>query len=58
MIAGAMVVNTSTSREGVLNRISAAIDNNDTELLISVMPDEIQGYPTVEDSAKYFCRQH
>ncbi|GAK43409.1 hypothetical protein QP794_31910 [Paenibacillus sp. UMB7766-LJ446] len=56
MIAGAMVVNTSTSREGVLNRISAAIDNNDTELLISVMPDEIQGYPTVEDSAKYFLQ--
>ncbi|MEC0182300.1 hypothetical protein P4H61_12490 [Paenibacillus peoriae] len=56
VIAGVIVANKSTSREGVLDKISAAIDNNDTELLISVMPDQIQAYPTVEDSAKYFLK--
>lgn len=45
VIAGLIVVNKSSSREGVLEKISGAIDSNDIELLISVMPDEIKTYP-------------
>ncbi|WP_433946989.1 TcaA 3rd/4th domain-containing protein [Paenibacillus sp. SN-8-1] len=56
VIISMFLLNKVNSRESVLEKISTAIDNNDPQLLISLMPIGMQSYPTAEESAKYFIK--